>query len=199
MLINNVIASSSSVTSLRPNVVQPQRHFTVAVTSTNFHSKVPSGIYQLVSNDSCEASRYTKLSIDVYCDMDTSHGGWMVIQRNIKDGVNCFNRTWNKYEEGFGDLNSKKLWYGPKGLHLFTQTGQWELRIDFQFQNGTKSYVHHNSFRVGSASENYPLSIAGFTGITFADPFMQWHPINGRKFSTHNIDNDGDDRNCASE
>ena len=156
----------------------------------------PSGIYQIVSNDSCESSRYTKVSTDVYCDMETTDGGWIVIQRNIKDGIDTFNRTWKEYEEGFGGLDSNKLWYGLKGLHLFTRTGQWELRIDFQFENLTRSYLHYNTFSVGTESEEYPLTIGGFTGITSTDPFVT-HPVNGQRFST--IDNDNDKRrtNCA--
>ena len=70
---------------------------------------------------------------DVYCDMDTSDGGWIAVQRNINDGVNTFNKTWEEYEEGFGDLDGDKLWYGLKALHCFTQTGHWELRIDFPY------------------------------------------------------------------
>ena len=159
-------------------------------------NKAPSGTYQLVSNDSCESFRFTVLSIDVYCDMDTSHGGWMVIQRNVKDGVNYFNRTWKEYEEGFGVLDSNKLWYGLKGLHLFTQIGQWELRIDFQFENGTRSYVHYNSFRVGSASDNYQLAASGFTGITPTSPFATGRH-NGMKFTTLDNDNDRHTVNCA--
>ena len=66
--------------------------------------------------------------------MDTSDGGWMFIQRNVKDGVTTFNKQWKEYEEGFGDFNDSKLWYGLKELNRFTQTGQWELRIDFQLR-----------------------------------------------------------------
>ena len=36
--------------------------------------------------------------------METSDGGWMVIQRNIKDKVETFNKGWSDYEQGFGDL-----------------------------------------------------------------------------------------------
>ena len=36
--------------------------------------------------------------------METSDGGWMVIQRNIKDKVATFNKGWSDYEQGFGDL-----------------------------------------------------------------------------------------------
>ena len=89
------------------------------------HVIAPSGIYQIVSNDSCESFRYTKVSTDVYCDMETTDGGWIVMQRNIKDGFATFKRAWKEYEEGFGDLDSNKLWYVLNGLHLFIRTGQW--------------------------------------------------------------------------
>jgi len=128
--------------------------------------------------------------------MDTTDGGWMVIQRNVNDGVNTFNRTWKEYEAGFGDLNSNKLWYGLKGLHLFTQTGQWELRIDFQFDNHTWSHIHYNSFSVGSASEKYQVTTSGFTGNTPTNPFATGRH-NSMQFTTHDNDNDRHTINCA--
>jgi len=150
-----------------------------------------------VSNDSCESSRYTKTSSDVYCDMDTSNGGWIVVQRNFKDGIASFqSKKWKDYEEGFGGLNDSKFWYGLKELHRFTQTGQWELRIDFQFENKTWSHLHYNTFSVGTQSKEYPLTIGGFTGITPADPFVT-HPLNGQRFSTVDNNNDRGDGNCA--
>jgi len=129
--------------------------------------------------------------------MDTSDGGWMIIQKNFKDGVNTFNRTWKDYEEGFGDLKSNKFWYGLKPLNCFTQTGQWELRIDFQFKNKTWSHLHYNSFSVGSADDMYDVKTEEFTGITPTDPF-ETRPHNGMKFSTFDNDNDrSSKRNCA--
>ena len=119
----------------------------------------------------------------------------MVIQRNNKVGVNIFNRKWKDYEEGFGNLNGK-LWYGLKALNCFTETGQWELRIDFQFENNTWSHFHYKQFKVGSSSAKYPLTIGGFTGITFEDPFGT-HSLNGIKFSTADNDNDQHRVNCA--
>ena len=35
-----------------------------------------------------------------------------------------------EFEEGFGDLKAGKLRYGLKSIYHFTNTGQWELRID---------------------------------------------------------------------
>ena len=157
-------------------------------------SKAPSGIYKVESNCSC-GSPFTA-AIDVYCDMDTSDGGWIVMQRNVKDGVNTFDKKWKDYEEGFGDLNSSKFWYGLKALHCFTQTGQWELRMDFQFENHTWSHLHYNTFSVGPESKEYPLTIRGFTGITPEDPFVT-HPLNGQRFSTVDNDNDATSSNCA--
>ena len=116
---------------------------------------------------------------------------------HTKDGSKTFYRKWKDFEEGFGDLNGNKLWYGLKALSCFTETGQWELRIDFQFENKTWSHFHYKQFKVGSASAEYPLTIGGFTGITPTDPFVI-HPLNGVRFSTVDNDNDNTRSNCAS-
>ena len=99
------------------------------------HYKAPSGVYQLLSNCSSGSSPFTLgLLVGVYCDRDCDEE-WMVVQRNVKDGVKYFgDKKWKDYEEGFGSLKSSKFWYGLKALRCFTQTDQWELRIDLQFE-----------------------------------------------------------------
>ena len=159
-------------------------------------SKPPSAVYQIMTNCSCQLSFFSTEAIDTYCDMNTTDGGWMVIQRNKKDGVKSFNKKWKEFEEGFGDLHGDKFWYGLKALNCFTETGQWELRIDFQFENKTWSHVHYKQFKVGSSSAEYPLTIGGFTGITPEDPFVI-HPLNSMRFSTSDNDNDQRKGNCA--
>ena len=119
-----------------------------------------------------------------------------MIQRRV-DGSVDFNRPWSDYEEGFGDLHGE-FWYGPKLISCLTQSGQWELRIDFEFENGTRSYLHYNEFKVGSATDEYPLTIGGFTGITPTDPFVSGRH-NGMKFSTYDNDNDQTGVNCAAQ
>ena len=131
-------------------------------------------------NKSCST-----LIINGYCDTITNGGGWLVVQRRTNGSEN-FNRTWNDYEMGFGSLTGE-LWYGLRALHCLTSSGNWELRIDFTFSNGTKSFMHYNHFRVGPATDNYRLSISGFTGITPTDPFTI---LNQVSFSTLDIDND---------
>ena len=67
------------------------------------------------------------------------------------------------------------------------------MRVDYQFNNKTWSYLHYNQFSVGSASEEYPLIVGGFIGVG-TDRFA-YH--NRMKFSTPDNDNDKAGGNCA--
>ena len=154
-------------------------------------SKAPSGVYPISTKCDCQLPFTANLA---YCDMETTDGGWMVIQKNIKDKeVETFNKGWSDYEQGFGDLNGDKLWYGLKPLSCLTKNGQWELRVDFQFNNNTWSHLHYKQFKVGNTSAEYPLTIGGFTGKT-TDPFEIHSEL---RFSTNDNDNDNNKNNCA--
>ena len=72
-------------------------------------------------------------------------------------------------------------------MNCLTQTGQWELRIDSEFKNKTRSYLRYNEFKVGSATDEYPLTIGAFTGITPTDPFVTGGH-SGMKFNTYDND-----------
>ena len=134
------------------------------------------------------------LAAEGFCDAESGGGGWLVVQRR-KDGSVDFTKTWVEYEEGFGDLNGS-FWYGLHPLHCLTSQGQWQLRIDFTFSNGSKSFLLYDRFVVGSASSQYKLSISGFNGVT-TDPFHSNHPLNNMKFTTKDRDNDLSPSNCA--
>ena len=69
-------------------------------------------------------------------------------------------------------------------LNYVSSSGNWELRIDFTFSNGTKLFMHYNHVRVGPSTDNYRLSMLGVTGITSEDPFTAGHFMNGQQFST---------------
>ena len=77
---------------------------------------------------------------------------------------------------------------GLNALHCLTSQGQWELRIDLKLTNGTIIYLPYNKFAVAPATEQYPLTISGFTGYT-TDPFSTYN-INRMKFTTRDQDND---------
>ena len=143
-----------------------------------------SGVYKL--------NKGTFNSADVYCDMKSTTGGWIVIQRNKNDSSVNFNKNWTDYEKGFGDLNTE-FWYGLESMHCLTQKGQWEMRIDYQKNDKTWSYLHYNQFSVGNASEEYPLTVGGYSGSIPSSRAL-YH--NGMKFSTPDNDNDHSG-NCA--
>ena len=139
---------------------------------------------------------------NVYCDTVTAGGGWLVIQRRI-DGSVDFNRYWSEYEEGFGNLpdddnnTTGEFWIGLRSLHCLTSHGQWELRIDYMLRNKTKGYLSYRHFRVGPASDDYQISISGFSGNT-TNPIAYVDPINNMKFTTRDKDNDKwTTHNCA--
>ena len=152
---------------------------------------IKSGVYNITNF--CGVSEVA----EGYCDAVTDGGGWLVVQRR-KDGSVDFDRTWEEYEEGFGDLDGN-FWYGLRPLHCLTSQGQWQLRVDFSFNNGTKSYLFYNKFAVGPASSQYKLSISGFSGITSEDPFLT-RSVDNMKFTTKDRDNDlVSSLNCATK
>ena len=96
---------------------------------------------------------------------------------------------------GFGSLTGE-FWFGLNALHCLTSQGEWELRIDLKLTNGTIIYLPYKQFAVGPASEQYPLTISGFTGYT-TDPFLSHltptshtQALNTLQFTTRDHDND---------
>ena len=150
-------------------------------------NKNSSGVYNII--DFCQQGT----TVQGYCDTLTDGGGWLVIQRR-KDSSENFHRYWWEYQMGFGSLTGE-FWFGLNALHCLTSQGQWELRIDLKLINGTIIYLPYNKFAVGPATEQYPLTISGFSGYT-TDPFST-HNINTMKFTTRDQDNDRWWYNCA--
>ena len=159
-------------------------------------NKNSSGVYNII--DFCQQGT----TVQGYCDTLTDGGGWLVIQRR-KDGSENFHRYWWEYQMGFGSLTGE-FWFGLNALHCLTSQGQWELRIDLKLTNGTIIYLPYNKFAVGPATEQYPLTISGFSGYT-TDPFFSHiqspnlgAALNTMKFTTRDQDNDRlPNYNCA--
>ena len=158
-------------------------------------NKNSSGVYNII--DFCQQGT----TVQGYCDTLTDGGGWLVIQRR-KDGSENFHRFWWEYQMGFGSLTGE-FWFGLNALHCLTSQGQWELRVDLKLTNGTIIYLPYNKFAVGPATEQYPLTISGFTGYT-TDPFFSHiqspspgDALNTMKFTTRDQDNDRWPGNCA--
>ena len=138
--------------------------------------------------------------IPVYCDMETDGGGWTVFQRR-KDGSVDFNRGWNDYERGFGNIDGD-YWLGLISLHQLLQRNVAnELRIDLKDYSGNSAYAKYSSFNLGNSSSKYTLSVSGYSG-TAGDGMRRSGNlhlnVNKMKFSTKDQDNDKHSRkHCA--
>ena len=129
----------------------------------------------------CEDSREPFEVSKMYarCDVDTDGGGWTVILRRVAGGTVDFNRTWEDYEDGFGQLSSE-FWYGLKNMHCLTTRQEMELRINLQEANGEGINWVYKTFRVDGADDKYRLHIGEGEGS--GTDGMAYH--NNRKFST---------------
>ena len=122
--------------------------------------------------------------------MGTENGGWNVIQRRTDSSTN-FYRGLNEYKQGFGD-KSGNFWLGLDVMNHLAKNGL-TLRVDLKDVNGQTWYAKYRKFKVGDASSNYKLEVAGYTGT--AGDSLSYH--NNMAFSTQDADNDVWDFNCA--
>ncbi|KAM9547671.1 tenascin-like isoform 2-T3 [Salvelinus alpinus] len=128
--------------------------------------------------------------IQVYCDMDTDGGGWIVFVRRQSGKLEFF-RNWRNYTAGFGDTNDE-FWLGLSNLHKITVAGQYELRVDLR-DKGDVAYAQYDKFSVSDPRSRYKVHVGGYSGT--AGDSMTYH--HGRPFSTYDHDNDIAVTNCA--
>ncbi|XP_034026895.1 tenascin isoform X1 [Thalassophryne amazonica] len=128
--------------------------------------------------------------LQVYCDMTTDGGGWIVFLRRQSGKVEFF-RNWKNYTGGFGDMNDE-FWLGLTSLHKITAGGQYELRVDLR-DKGEAAYAQYDKFSVSEPRTRYKVHVGGYSGT--AGDSMTYH--HGRPFSTYDHDNDIAVTNCA--
>nr|AAI63556.1 Tnc protein [Danio rerio] len=128
--------------------------------------------------------------LQVYCDMTTDGGGWIVFVRRQSGKVEFF-RNWKNYTAGFGDLNDE-FWLGLSNLHKITSFGQYELRVDLR-DKGESAYAQYDKFSISEPRARYKVHVGGYSGT--AGDSMTYH--HGRPFSTYDNDNDIAVTNCA--
>ncbi|XP_076023545.1 tenascin [Genypterus blacodes] len=128
-------------------------------------------------------------AVQVYCDMSSDGGGWIVFLRRQSGKLEFF-RNWKNYTAGFGDMNDE-FWLGLSNLHKIT-AGQYELRVDLR-DKGETAYAHYDKFSISEPRTRYKVHVGGYSGT--AGDSMTYH--HGRPFSTYDHDNDIAVTNCA--
>ncbi|GIX87870.1 techylectin-5A, partial [Caerostris extrusa] len=122
-------------------------------------------------------------SIEVYCDMDTTGGGWtVVIQRrgDYGNGMDYFSKNWAQYKTGFGDIK-REFWFGNDNIFLITNQARYSIRMDLTHGNGKTAFVVYENFWIDNEEKLYTLHISQPSGpaggsITNHDgkPFYTW-------------------------
>ena len=97
----------------------------------------------------------------MYCDQTTAGGGWTVFQKKL-DGSVDFNRDWDDYKRGFGNLHGE-FWLGLGKIHQITKQRS-KLRVDLEDFSGKSAYAEYNVFGVGDEGSKYKLSLGTYSG-----------------------------------
>uniref|UniRef100_A0A452VFG2 Angiopoietin like 7 n=1 Tax=Ursus maritimus TaxID=29073 RepID=A0A452VFG2_URSMA len=124
-----------------------------------------SGVYKLPPDDFLGSPE-----LEVFCDMETSGGGWTTIQRR-KSGLVSFYRDWKQYKQGFGSI-----------------------RGDFCSPKALVRYAEYSRFVLGNELNSYRLFLGNYSGNVGNDALV-YH--NNTAFSTKDKDNDNCLDKCA--
>ncbi|XP_026231020.1 tenascin-N isoform X5 [Anabas testudineus] len=144
-----------------------------------------SGIYTIYINNN------RSKPLEVYCDMDTDGGGWLMLQRRTTGKLD-FMKRWRQYIEGFGDM-ADEFWIGLDKIYELTNTPtQYELRFDLGL-GSERAYAVYDNFRIAPVKQKFKLTIGQYRGT--AGDAMTYHQ--GRPWTTIDNDNDIALGNCA--
>ncbi|KAH8323136.1 hypothetical protein KR074_005947, partial [Drosophila pseudoananassae] len=135
------------------------------------------------------------LPFKVVCYSDRDEGpGWMKVVHKLADS-NEFNRSYEEYKSGFGNL-SGEFFIGLERLYLMTNQVPHESHVTIECEGGVESLyvIKCKNFVLGNEEEDYKLKILeSCSGET-------WEWVPDTKFSTYDRDEDQNpDDNVASD
>ena len=109
-----------------------------------------------------------------------------------QDGSVDFNRGWNDYKTGFGQLTAE-FWLGNDNINRLTAARPSTLRVELEDWNGVGVYAKYGKFKVGDEQAKYRLEVGSYSGT--GGNSLAYH--NTMNFSTKDRDNDRWSNNCA--
>ena len=99
---------------------------------------------------------------DVYCDQTTEGGGYAVFQRR-QDGSVDFNRGWDDYKSGFGNLDGE-FWLGLDNIHRLIKQSKQELLVVLQDWDEVTKQAAYDGFTIAGEHDNYRMDYDKFSG-----------------------------------
>lgn len=122
----------------------------------------------------------------VWCDFeysdDDSRKGWMVVQRRFSGELD-FNRTWEEYKQGFGDLSSE-FWLGNECIWSVVNSSGFRLSVKILLGGNQAS-----SFSMSGKATNHFCSEAEdyqlfYHQVAYAPFTSSQYPLSGSSFMT---------------
>uniref|UniRef100_A0A8C4S6G5 Fibrinogen C-terminal domain-containing protein n=1 Tax=Erpetoichthys calabaricus TaxID=27687 RepID=A0A8C4S6G5_ERPCA len=191
------ISTPSISTSIHRLFMQKAQTYTTALLSLAYSdcsrlpSTSPSGVYAIQPKDTHP--------LMVYCDMNTTGGGWTVIQRNNGSGELTWDESWTTYKYGFGDL-LRDHWVGMEYIYKIASQTIYQVRFVIYDASYNMKYADYNMFLVDNEKNGYKLRLGSYSGT--AGDGMTVPETNklhdNKKFSTRDKDQDSYGGNCAS-
>ena len=105
-----------------------------------------------------------RTEVEVYCDLETEEGGWIVFQKRMDASVG-FHRTWEDYKHGFGNPKGN-FWLGNENMHRITSANKMTLRVDLEDWNGRKVFARYENFKIGNEKSRYEMLVSGYSGTS---------------------------------
>ncbi|XP_007554982.1 angiopoietin-related protein 3-like [Poecilia formosa] len=111
----------------------------------------------------------------VFCDMSRGRGATVIQQR--RDGSMNFDQPWEKYENGFGELQGE-FWLGLKKMYSLASQGNSVLRIQLEDWKQNRHFIEYRFYLEGPDSDyaiqleylsgSLPNPLSNHTGVVFS-------------------------------
>uniref|UniRef100_UPI00398E3909 angiopoietin-related protein 4 n=1 Tax=Pristiophorus japonicus TaxID=55135 RepID=UPI00398E3909 len=150
--------------------------------------KLPSDCHQLFLEGQRTTGVYRIQPIgsqpfEAFCQM-TDEGGWTMLQRR-RDGSVDFDRLWQAYKDGFGNLTGE-FWLGLEKLYTVVRQGGYLLRIELEDWENHTEYTEY-PVSLGSEASDYTMTLKSPISGNLKNAISE---SSGLRFSTRDQDHD---------